>query len=209
MLLLLLCDVAPPLNSSYRWLKDIQAIEQRDAATPPPNGAVFFCGSSSIVRWDLSASFPEWKTVKRGFGGSKIADSSFFADRLVLPYEPSAIVFYAGDNDLAGGLTPEQVRDDFRAFVKIVRTRLPNVPILFIAIKPSTARWKWWDRIQKANDLIRSDCDGKSVMVVDVVTPMLGRDGKPRRELLAKDGLHLSPAGYALWNTIVAQALKR
>jgi lysophospholipase L1-like esterase len=206
-LLLLLCDAAPPPNSSSRWESAVRAIEKRDAKTPPPGGAVFFCGSSSIVRWDLPKSFPTLRTVNRGFGGSKIADSTFFAHRLVLPHNPSAIVFYAGDNDLGGGLTPERVRDDFRAFVARVRTKLPDVPIHFIAIKPSIARWKSWDRIQKANALIRADCDGKLVTFIDVAAPMLGDDGTPRRELFVKDGLHLSPAGYAIWNALVLKAL--
>ena len=206
-LLLLVCDAAPPANSPYRWEPAIRAIEKRDEKSPPPDGAVFFCGSSSIVLWDLPKAFPSLPTAKRGFGGSKIADSTFFADRLVLPYRPSAIVFYAGDNDLAGGLTPERVRDDFRAFVARVRTKLPNVPIHFIAIKPSVARWKSWDRVQKANALIRSDCDGKLVHFIDVAPPMLGDDGTPRRELFVKDGLHLSPAGYAIWNALVLKAL--
>ena len=34
---------------------------------------------------------------------------------------------------------------------------------------------------------------------LDVDAPMIGADGKPRPELFADDGLHLSPAGYELW----------
>ena len=29
---------------------------------------------------------------------------------------------------------------------------------------------------------------------------MLGADGKPRKELLRADGLHMTPAGYEIWN---------
>lgn len=208
-LLLLVCHVAPPVHSSYRWESAIRALEKRDALTPPAEGAVFFCGSSSIVLWDLPKAFPDLRTVKRGFGGSKIADTTFFAHRILLPYKPKAIVFYAGDNDLAGGYTPERVRNDFRAFVAVVRTKHPTVPIHFVAIKPSLARWKSWGRIQQANALIKAECDGHLVNFIDITGPMLGADGKPRAELLAKDGLHLSPAGYALWNEIVREALKR
>ena len=33
-------------------------------------------------------------------------------------------------------------------------------------------------------------------------------DGKPRADLFVKDGLHLSPKGYALWNVLVAPFLE-
>ena len=47
------------------------------------------------------------------------------------------------------------------------------------------------------------------LVYVDIDTPMIGADGKPRRELLAKDGLHLSPAGYELWTSLVMPHLKK
>src|SRR5436189_142188 len=33
-----------------------------------------------------------------------------------------------------------------------------------------------------------------------VVPQMIGADGKPRKELLLEDGLHMTPAGYKIWN---------
>ncbi|MFO0930746.1 MAG: hypothetical protein U0736_27570 [Gemmataceae bacterium] len=105
----------PKPSPFARWEKAIAAIEERDRKRPPADGTVFFCGSSSIVLWKLEKSFPDRKVSNRGFGGSMIADSTHFAARLILPYRPSAVVFYAGDNDLARGREPEQVADDFRA----------------------------------------------------------------------------------------------
>jgi lysophospholipase L1-like esterase len=188
-------------QSPARWEKAIAAIEKRDRAKPPAEGSIFFCGSSTIVLWDLAKSFPKLPAVNRGFGGSQIADSTHFAPRIILPYKPSTIVFYAGDNDLAAGKTPEQVRDDFRAFVKVIHDRLPKTKILFLSIKPSIARWKLVDRVKKANEMIEADCKKDAhLLYVDVAGLMLDADGKPRRELFVKDGLHLSPAGYKLWS---------
>jgi len=42
---------------------------------------------------------------------------------------------------------------------------------------------------------------------LDIATPMLGADGKPRKELLAKDGLHLSAEGYKLWTSLTKPLL--
>ena len=113
------------------------------AASLPDPAA--FAGSSSVRLWDLKKSFPDLNAVNLGFGGSQIPDSTHFAPRLLFPLEPKAVVFYAGDNDLAAGRTPTQVRDDFRAFVKAVHGRLPKARVLFVAVKPSIKRWELFD----------------------------------------------------------------
>ena len=61
-----------------RWLKAISAFEAADKANPPPQGAILFIGSSTIVRWKtLAQDFREHQVINRGFGGSQIADSVF------------------------------------------------------------------------------------------------------------------------------------
>jgi lysophospholipase L1-like esterase len=193
-----------PKSPFERWEKTIAAMEKADKAKPPREGGIFFCGSSSIVKWDLAKSFPDLPVVKRGFGGSQIADSTHFASRSILPYKPATIVFYAGDNDVASGKTPETVRDDFVAFAKVVHEKLPKTKILFLCVKPSVARWKLIDKVRKANDLIAAECKkDERLTYVDVSEGMLDKDGKPKPELFVKDGLHLSADGYALWTAKV------
>ena len=116
------------------------------------------------------------------------------------PDHPVAIGLYAGDNDLQGGDTPEQVRDDFAAFVAKVRQDQPQVPIAFISIKPSVARENLLPKIEQANKLVRDwSMQQKGVAFLDVAPAMLDRNGQPKRELFIGDGLHMNPAGYALW----------
>lgn len=94
-----------------KWNADIQAFEASDKANPPPANAVLFIGSSSIRFWKtLATDFPAYRVINRGFGGSDLDDSTAFADRIVAPYHPAALVMYAGDNDLQGGDSPEQVQ---------------------------------------------------------------------------------------------------
>ena len=121
-----------PPNDSRRWDNEIQAFEKADKAKLPPS-VVLFIGSSTIVRpWTtLAEDFPEHKVINRGFGGfPQIADSVFYADRIVIPYKPRLIVLRAGGNDINAGKTPERVFDDFKAFVKEVRRcRIRGLPI--------------------------------------------------------------------------------
>ena len=200
---------AEPEAKPNRWEKTIQRFEQRDARQFPPKNAVLFLGSSSIVGWDLKQWFPDVAAINRGFGGSEIADSVRFAERIVIPYEPRVIVFYAGDNDVAHGKTPEQVLADFRRFTGKVHAALPKTRIVFVAIKPSIRRWHLVDKMRKANAMIREVCEAdERLAFVDIDPPMIGADGKPKKELFRDDGLHLNAAGYRLWSEMVRPHLK-
>ena len=185
--------------------KEILAFEAADAKSPPAPGGVLFVGSSSIRLWTtLADDFPGVPVLNRGFGGSKIAHSTRYADRIVIPYKPKTIVFYAGDNDIAGGLAPQQVLADYKAFVAKVHAALPDTRILFISIKPSVARWKLVEQMREANRLVKAFSEASDKLgFIDIFPLMLGTDGKPRPELLRKDGLHLTPAGYEIWREAV------
>src|SRR5262245_57010070 len=81
------------------FANEIQAFEASDKTNPPPQHGILFIGSSSIRLWKtLAADFPGRPVINRGFGGSQIIDSVNYFDRLVLPYHPKLIVFYAGGN---------------------------------------------------------------------------------------------------------------
>jgi putative heme-binding domain-containing protein len=147
---------------------------------------------------------PGVELLNRGFGGSQLADAVHFAPRIVVKYAPRLVYLYAGDNDLAGGKTPEQVADDFRAFVGIVHKELPATRIIFLSIKPSILRWRLIEKVSQANSLIEAICQpDQNLLYLDVGTAMLGDDGKPRPELFARDGLHLNDRGYQLWTALV------
>lgn len=191
-------SVTPPSH----WKHDIAAFVAHDRSNPPPQHGVLFIGSSSIRFWapTLQQDFPGIPVIDRGFGGSTIADSTFYADKIVVPYHPRVIVMYAGDNDIAEGLTPTQVIDDFKAFVARVHRDLPDTVVIYIPIKPSVARASMWPDMRKANAGIRDWAKTRSkVRYVDTASAMLDKNGKPRPELLRDDGLHMKPAGYAIW----------
>lgn len=184
--------------------------EEADRAQPPPRNATLFIGSSSIRLWDtLKEDFPGLRLLNRGFGGSTIADCVKAVPRIVAPYAPKQIVFYAGDNDIAAGRLPTQVESDFRDFVSATRKQLPDVPIYFVSIKPSEARWQFIDKVAETNARIKRYADHTlGVFYVDVFTEMIGPDERPRRELFRDDKLHMNRDGYKLWAAKLRPLLK-
>ncbi|MGI6454594.1 MAG: SGNH/GDSL hydrolase family protein [bacterium] len=191
-----------------RWESTIQEFVKQDQKTGK-EADILFLGSSSIRMWNLEKSFPDMNVLNRGFGGSHIEDSVYYFDRLVLPHEPEKIVFYAGDNDINAGKSPEQVLKDYQQLVQKVREHLPETEIIYLSIKPSIARWDKVENMRKANQLIEEySRQHENLYYVDLDTPMLGEDGKPRPELFIKDNLHLSEEGYKLWTEKVLPYLK-
>jgi lysophospholipase L1-like esterase len=112
------------------------------------------------------------------------------------------VVLYAGDNDLNAGKSPEQVAADFDAFRRVVHDKLPKTKIVYVAVKPSIARWKLIDKVRATNELIAKACaaDAERLVFLDIAPLMLGENGEPNPEMFVKDGLHLSPLGYERWS---------
>jgi lysophospholipase L1-like esterase len=204
----ILTGAAPATAQDARYEKEVSAFAARDRSSPPRKGQILFAGSSTIVDWDPVKYFPDLTIINRGLWGSSLIDSVRLLDRIVLPYEPRLVVVYAGDNDIDGGQTSEDVAVQFEHLVRGIHAKLPQTRIVFIGIKPSPQRWLTIDRARETNERIRALASRDDrIAYLDVDGPMLGFDEKPRRELFLEDGLHLSPQGYQLWTTLLRPLL--
>jgi hypothetical protein len=192
-----------------KWKEELERIAASDKAHPPEPGGIIFVGSSSIRMWDLEKSFPGKGYVNHGFGGTQIVDSTYYFDQLVGKFKPRLVVFYAGDNDIAGDKSPEQVLKDFQEFERKFKKELPKANLLYISIKPSIARWKLADKMREANKLIEDYGNRQpNFHFLDVWPVMIGGDGKPRKDIFLEDGLHMNEVGYAEWVKLVEPLLK-
>ena len=190
---------------------EIRRFEASDKTNSPPKNAILFLGSSSIRMWkDVAKDFPSYDVINRGFGGSQISDSIYFADRIVFPYEPATIVFYAGGNDINAGKSAETVFADYQTLVAKIHAKLPKTHIAYISIAPNPARWKQIDRIRRANELIenftRTDA---RLSFINAHAQMLGDDGKPKPDIVLADRWHMNDKGYAIWKEVVGAHLSR
>jgi lysophospholipase L1-like esterase len=192
-----------------RWQPNFERFAQSDRAHLPAAGGVVFVGSSSIDYWsDLPTQFPTQNVTQRGLAGATMSDCARYVDRLILPYRPRVVVVYAGDNDLAAGVKPEQIVADYAALVRQVHRELPATKVVLVSIKPSPSRAVLMPRIERTNALLaaytRTD---PRLDFVDIFPVMLDRDAHVRSELFRADGLHMNRAGYALWRDAIAARL--
>lgn len=193
-----------------KWEKDIAAFEAKDKAAPPPQNEIVFVGSSTIRMWKTAEAFPDLKVINRGFGGSEIADSVRYADRIILPYKPRIVVVFAGGNDINSGKTPEKVADDFKALVGKIHGALPGTKVYFLSLFPNVKRRAQDEKCVKVNELIQAFTrTDERLGFVDTASKMRAADGGPRPELLRDDGLHMNDDGYKIWNEIVGAVLRK
>jgi len=191
------------------WQAEIDAFDKLNGDNPLQEG-VLFTGSSSIRMWkDPAKDFNNPKILNRGFGGSQIIDLIENFDQVILKYHPKKIVIYSGDNDVEAGKSAEIVFGDFCTLYGMIKAKLPNAEVYYIAIKPSLNRWAKVIEMKKANTMINEFLNAKSnAAFVDIFSPMIDLNGKPSEKWFINDGLHMTDEGYQLWTKILAPYIK-
>jgi lysophospholipase L1-like esterase len=191
-----------------RFEDQIASFKNWDSKNSFPEKAILFTGSSSARMWNTAESFPDYPVINRGFGGSHISDVQYFFDDVIAPYNPSVIVLYAGDNDVAAGKSTDQIVDDYKRLSEQIISQFPEISLLFVSIKPSSSRWSLWPQMMEVNNQIEQYSSvNKQLFYVDLATPLLTSDGTPDDSLFMDDLLHLNEAGYDRWNDAIAPVL--
>lgn len=192
-----------------RFEEDIAAFEQWDLKNSFPEDAILFVGSSSIRFWETHEAFPKYPIINRGFGGSHISDVQHYYEQTIGKYDPSVIVFYAGDNDVADDKPVSQVVGDYKELVNRVMDDFQDAKFVYVPIKPSASRWEYWQKMDEVNQLIKAfNKKNDRLYYVDLATPLLAENGEPDDSNYVEDQLHLSDAGYEVWDKIMSQELK-
>ena len=188
------------------WEKDIEKILERYDEIPDVD--IVFIGSSSIRKWEsLEEDFSGYSVVNHGFGGSKVADSTYWYDELVTPFNPEVVVIFSGTNDINGiegnSKTGQEVFELVVDFVEYSLQENPSVEVYYISISPTKARWDVWDEAKIANDLIKAYADITDMFTFIDTTDELLLNGEPNSNLFVFDGLHLNDDGYEIWANII------
>jgi lysophospholipase L1-like esterase len=193
-----------------KWEESVLKFEKQDKEVTPPQNANLFTGSSSITIWNMTDYFPEHKVLNRGFGGSQFSDLLYYLDRVVIPYKPAKVFIYEGDNDIAAGEDPKAILKEAKKIRKIIARKLRGVPVVFISIKPSIARWKFKAQCEALNgDLKRYAKRARRTEYVDVWSPMLDETGNVFAHVFREDGLHMNDAGYKIWQSVLKPYLAK
>lgn len=190
---------------------DIAGFEKLDAAQMPAPGGIVLTGSSSFRLWrDAGKDLAPLPIINRGFGGSTTPEVIHYINQTVLKYKPKVVVTYC-ENDMFVDKTktPEQTRDSYVEFTRLVRAQLPDVQMYYVSMKPSPSRWARRDEVIKANQLIENFTKkDKNHGYIDV-WPVMLKDGRPDGSIYLKDSLHMNAEGYRRWTELIKPVLTK
>ena len=96
------------------WIPEIKKFKRADNKSFPSKNSILFTGSSTIRMWEtLEEDMAPLRVINRGFGGARIIDVLHYYKKVVLPYHPKGIVFYCGENDIAGLLKSKSLIQEY------------------------------------------------------------------------------------------------
>lgn len=202
-------DVVGPAipDSITRWESDIQRFEASDGESP--EDALLVYGSSSIRLWktienDLAPS----PVIARGYGGASLSDAAYYAERVIKPHDPKAILLFIGNDIYNGGRTPAQGLQDFKKLLSEIRRLKGNIPVVWINVRPVLAKFDLWPKVEDLNRRIAKHCQkDPNAHVLSFEQKFLTDEGSPHEDLFADDDVHLNEAGYKIWSDEIRRGL--
>ncbi|MDB5021054.1 MAG: hypothetical protein JWQ28_2181 [Pedobacter sp.] len=189
-------------QESRPFWNEVQEFQHKDSLQMPRKHGIVFLGSSSIRKWvDAEKHFKKYNVINRGFGGSTLLQATEYVDYLLVPYAPRQVVIYSGENDIAtDSVDADETLKRFQALITKIRSKLIDVPIVYLSIKQSPSRTGFTEVVLKSNSLIKDYLATlPNTIFLDVNSKMLDAKGALRPELFESDMLHMKPAGYAIW----------
>lgn len=202
-----------PLRTDWPNLK---RFHEEDVALPAPAAGekrVVFMGDSITQGWAHYGVPPEPQVagvtwVNRGISGQTTPQMVLRFQQDVIHLKPSVVVIFAGTNDIAGNtgdMTPEQTEDNLTTMADLAHAN--GIQVVLCSILPAfDFPWKPGRapaaKIVALNSWIKSYAAEHGYVYVDFYSAMVdARGGLP--VTLSKDGVHPTPAGYAVMNPLI------
>lgn len=191
----------------HRFESEVKSIVEKNKNTDSQS-LILFTGSSSVRMWStLKDDFPDRNVMNNGFGGSEMSDLLYYADQLIIQYQPIQVLIYEGDNDINSGRELDVITKNFRSLLELLQQKLPTTKVSFIAAKPSVARWSLKEKYIRFNESLKNLAGEYGADFIDVWTPMLNENNEVRDDLFVKDNLHMNETGYSIWRKTIAPYL--
>ena len=191
--------------------------EENAQLAPPAPGErrVVFYGDSITDAWGRAAGttfFPGKPYVNRGISGQTTAQMLVRFRQDVIDLRPAAVVILAGTNDIAGntGLaTPEMIEDNFRSMTALAQSA--GIRVILASVLPTTD-YPWHPGLQPAgkiralNAWLKSYAASRGATYLDYYDALVNAQGGMDTQL-ASDGVHPTPAGYAIMAPLAQQTI--
>lgn len=178
---------------------------------------VVFMGNSITEGWVESHPefFSENNYTGRGISGQTTSQMLLRFQNDVIALKPRLVIINAGTNDIAqntGIYDSDFTFNNIKAMVDIAQNN--GIKVIIASILPAAA-FPWCkeitgvpQKVDALNNRLKQYANNNRLTFVDYNTAM--RDAKGgMREGLSKDGIHPVPAGYAIMEPIIKNAIHK
>jgi lysophospholipase L1-like esterase len=210
-------DLASLQNLLADWAR-LGRYRKDNAALPPPLAGerrVVFYGDSITEGWgaDGVPFFPGKPYVNRGISGQTTAQMLVRFRQDVIELDPAAVVILAGTNDLAGNTgyaTLAMIEDNLRSMTELAQAH--GIRVVLSSVLPVTD-YPWRPGVRPAakvralNAWLRDYARTHDATWLDYHAAMSNAEGGLDARLAA-DGVHPTPAGYAVMAPLAQAALE-
>ncbi len=182
----------------------------RCTANPPEERVVFF-GASITESWPLKGYFPERPFINRGEGGELAFQMLRRYQRDVVDLKPKAVVLkLCAINFKPKAPTQGVTRAEYREMFE--RAHAAGIKPVLATVVPVSKTWAErngpgvQEGVLAFNEWVRAEARKRRLALADYHTALAGGDGfvDPKN---TTDGLHVSPAGYALMTRVASPAI--
>jgi lysophospholipase L1-like esterase len=206
--------VSPDPANVERYAEANRRIAAPNAAHP----RVVFFGDSITDFWRLNEYFPDKDYINRGIAGQTTGQmlQRFMSD--VVALRPQAVLILAGTNDLARGVSPAAIENNYLALATLASAR--GMKLIFASVTPVSDYHKDQNpanertpgrppqQIRELNDWLRSYCGKQNCAYVDYFTGLVDTNGQLTADM-GDDGLHPNSKGYRVMAPLAAAAIQK
>ncbi len=186
---------------SYGQWKRLLAAEARAVGGGQGNNRLSVVLGDSLSLWLPMQQLPSSQLwLNQGISGDTTAGILKRLDPLK-ETSPSNIYVMAGVNDLKNGATDDQVAQNLQQIMRRLRQQHPQAQIHVQSILPASIGLPP-GRIRNLNERLARVAQTEQVAFLDIYPQFAAPNGQMIAQLTT-DGIHLSPQGYALWQSIL------
>lgn len=177
---------------------------------PNTENEIVFLGNSITDGAEWSEIFNDLRIKNRGISGD-ITEGILYRLVEVTESKPAKIFLMIGVNDLARGISQQQILLNYEKIIKQIKDDSPQTKLYIESVLPvNDAFSQFKNHVNKNSLIIRLNNDLKALSMtysakyIDLHSVFKDINGKLDAKY-TEDGLHLNGAGYMLWKTQVEQ----
>lgn len=180
---------------------------------PDEPGEIVFLGDSITDGGEWAEMFHDLRIKNRGISGDT-TEGVLSRIEEVSAAQPARVFLMIGINDLADGVTVENVLSNIKRITRHFFRKSPDTQLFIQSILPVNDRFSPFPNytnkgkeIEAVNIGLRAFCRNRGLVYVDLHSRFKAKDEHldPR---YTNDGLHLTGAGYALWKDILSEYIR-